>query len=452
VDAGAAIIPEYRQFAEERLTVMAQCDRILVPSPTTRDQVLQFGLKCEICMPGVDIDTLDEAPKQLREPKVIFISRLAPQKKLPVLIEALSMLQPSVPLLAIGPGDTAPYQKLADKIGVNITFAEPMDYEKAMELKKAAVLVHPSSYEGFGLPPLEALAVGTPVIAMDTPHMRWLLREDAYFFSSIEDLSETIKYVFDNRQEAYARAAHGQARIRGTLTLEHAAGRLWEQIHETMRHYLGRKIRQEPDKWSHWYDMEHKRNWSYSGERLSPKWFRHWQAEYVKAEVVGPLILDIGAGAGTYTIMLAQEGHMVTWCDISEEALKQAKFFANKFGVNDNVNFCLADCQNLPIDDNYFDSVWAGEIIEHVPQPENVIKEALRVLKPDGKLIISTPIGDWPHYDPMHLHAFDDESITKLLKPWEKQVKKFEKIEEEGTFPTCYLIVIEKSTALSNVP
>jgi len=443
---------EYRQFAEERLMLMAQCNKVIAPSPTTRDQVLQFGIKCDICMPGVDIDILDQAPKQLREPKVIFISRLAPQKNLHILIQAISMLQPSVPLLVIGPGDTAPYQELASQLGVNVTFSEPTDYERAIELKKAAVLVHPSSYEGFGLPPLEALACGTPVIAADTPHMRWLLQEDAYFFTSIKELAQAIKNIFNNRPEAYSKAAHGEERVRNALTIEHAAGRLWLPIHDTIRHYLGEKIRQEPDRWSSWYDIEHRRNWSYSVERLSPEWFRHWRAQYVKSEVVGSRVLDIGAGAGTYTIMLAQDGHQVTWNDISEEALRQAKYFVDKFSVSERVTFCLGDCQKLPLDDNTFDSVWMGEILEHVPDPLGALKEALRVTRKGGKVIFSTPHDfafDQIHYDPMHLHRWTKEEFeVKYLQPLSSDiaVEKLEIIGEEGGIgPSCLFGVLRKA-------
>ena len=53
------------------------------------------------------------------------------------------------------------------------------DEELAAMLTGAAVLIFPSLYEGFGLPPLEAMACGTPVIASDAPAMNEVLRAEA---------------------------------------------------------------------------------------------------------------------------------------------------------------------------------------------------------------------------------------------------------------------------------
>ena len=434
----------FRQHAERQLSMVAQCTRVLVPSPTTRDQLFQFGIPCELCLPGVDTKTFDSVPTQQRQPKVIFISRLVPHKGLEFLIEAVSLIRPQPELLVIGPGDRTPYQEFADKVGVKLTFAELTDYEKAIELKKATVLVHPSMYEGFGMAPVEALACGTPVIALSTPHMRWLLEEDAYYFLSVEGLAGTIKYVFDNTHEAFARAELGRQRIRNIFTWELAAQRLWGQIHQVHKEFWAQVVRQDPSRWVEAYDNEHRRNWNYSVDRLSPEWFRHWRMQFVLKELLGPKVLDIGAGAGTYTIKFALEGYDVTWNDISGEALRQVKVLSEKFGVKDKISFCLGDCQNLPLPDGTFDSVWAGEILEHVLEPQKIISEAARLLKPGGKLIMSTPIGHH-HYDAYHLHAWDDESIKKLLEPWKESVVKLEKIAEDNLEPSCYLLVLEKS-------
>ncbi|MBA7689803.1 hypothetical protein ES703_98314 [subsurface metagenome] len=86
-----------------------------------------------------------------------------------------------------------------------------------------------------------------------------------------------------------------------------------------------------------------------------------------------------------------------------------------------------------------------GELWEHISDVEKVIWEALRVLKPGGILIATTPIGEH-HYDPMHIRVFDDKSIRELVMKFltTVKIKSLNKIAEGGADPSCYLIVMEK--------
>jgi ubiquinone biosynthesis O-methyltransferase len=96
-------------------------------------------------------------------------------------------------------------------------------------------------------------------------------------------------------------------------------------------------------------------------------------------------ILDLGCGLGYGSSILLKAGNEVYGVDVSQDAINYAKI--NYPGIN--YTCCSAD--NLPFNDNYFDSVVAHEIIEHVKNPEKVIKEICRVLKKDGDVFISTP-------------------------------------------------------------
>lgn len=67
---------------------------------------------------------------------------------------------------------------------------------------------------------------------------------------------------------------------------------------------------------------------------------------------------------------------------------------SNSIGIdiryNQNVDI-LADAQFLPFKEGSFDTIVAGEVIEHLTDPSFLLKEARRVLKSDGKLIVTTP-------------------------------------------------------------
>ncbi len=97
--------------------------------------------------------------------------------------------------------------------------------------------------------------------------------------------------------------------------------------------------------------------------------------------------IDVGCGDGYITSQIAKKFKEVVGVDISKEAIKIAK------KKNLKISFVAATCVNLPFSDNSFDTVVASEIIEHVNYNDGkmLLKEAKRILKPQGKLIISTP-------------------------------------------------------------
>jgi ubiquinone/menaquinone biosynthesis C-methylase UbiE len=71
-----------------------------------------------------------------------------------------------------------------------------------------------------------------------------------------------------------------------------------------------------------------------------------------------------------------------------------------------NVTYVCADVVNTPFASQSFDVSVSGEVIEHLRQPDKLIKEMERITKKGGKIIISTPILEFD--DPEHLWEFDE--------------------------------------------
>ncbi len=100
----------------------------------------------------------------------------------------------------------------------------------------------------------------------------------------------------------------------------------------------------------------------------------------------GQLAADIGAGSGYVTTGLLEKGLKVIAVDQSSAMLDvmREKFFANQ-----NVEFRQGDVLQLPIEDNAVDYVFANMVLHHLPNPLIGLREMVRILKPDGKLIIT---------------------------------------------------------------
>lgn len=97
-------------------------------------------------------------------------------------------------------------------------------------------------------------------------------------------------------------------------------------------------------------------------------------------------ILDIGCGAGFLTNYLAKYGHTVTGLDMSKSSLE----IAQKYDETKKVKYIEGDAYKLPFPDNSVDVVTAMDFLEHVEDPEKVVKEASRVLKPGGLFFYHT--------------------------------------------------------------
>jgi glycosyltransferase involved in cell wall biosynthesis len=107
----------------------------------------------------------------------VFVGNLEPRKNLPQLLDAYRALvdaEPDAPGLAlVGPPGWGPALDLRGLPEGSVVFT---GYQEERELQAvvagAEALLYPSMYEGFGLPPLEAFAAGTPVVASDLPVIR----------------------------------------------------------------------------------------------------------------------------------------------------------------------------------------------------------------------------------------------------------------------------------------
>jgi len=94
------------------------------------------------------------------------------------------------------------------------------------------------------------------------------------------------------------------------------------------------------------------------------------------------LILDIGCNDGTITEIISKKNKVIGM-ELSEGAVKKAK--------EKGLKIIRGSVYKIPIKENSFDKVHLSEVIEHLLDTDKALKEILRVLKPSGELIITTP-------------------------------------------------------------
>ena len=102
----------------------------------------------------------------------------------------------------------------------------------------------------------------------------------------------------------------------------------------------------------------------------------------------GETVLDLGCGGGLDAFLAARRvgpKGKVIGVDLTPEMIERAKAGACKGGY-ENVEFRLGEIENLPIPDASVDVVISNCVINHVPDKPAVFKEALRVLKPGGRI------------------------------------------------------------------
>jgi ubiquinone biosynthesis O-methyltransferase len=132
----------------------------------------------------------------------------------------------------------------------------------------------------------------------------------------------------------------------------------------------------------------------------------------------GKRVLDAGCGAGYGSAELARAAERVVGIDRAADAIEYARAHYSTH----NISFEEASCEALPHGDASFQLVVAFEVIEHLEDWRGFLREAHRVLAPNGQLVVSTP--NKLYYtesrgadgaNPFHVHEFDFEEFRTEL-------------------------------------
>jgi 2-polyprenyl-6-hydroxyphenyl methylase / 3-demethylubiquinone-9 3-methyltransferase len=112
---------------------------------------------------------------------------------------------------------------------------------------------------------------------------------------------------------------------------------------------------------------------------------------YVRERVPlrGARVLDVGCGGGLLSEAMAREGAQVTAIDLAPDLIKIAKLHRLESGID--VDYRLSSVEALAAEaPQSFDAITCMEMLEHVPDPPAVIAACASLLKPGGRLFVST--------------------------------------------------------------
>jgi len=97
-------------------------------------------------------------------------------------------------------------------------------------------------------------------------------------------------------------------------------------------------------------------------------------------------------------------------------------------GFYDQPHDFECELHDIPKDDNTYDAVVLTQVLEHVPDPEATLAEICRVLKPNGKLLLSVPLNGPLHGEPWHFFQFTHYGLDQLAQKTGFRIDEVEKV------------------------
>jgi len=232
-----------KTFLMEMPRVMDQSDRIITVSHWSKMDIEKiFGY------PGEQIDVIFEAPEPIYQPLdktmcqrflaenyhiqgnfVLYVGGFSPRKNIKVLIAAFAKIKNEIkkPIYLVLPGRRQKEQDYLDAVISALNLDDQVIFPGFIPVhhlpylyNAAQVFVYPSYYEGFGLPPLEAMACGTPTLAARASSIPEVVADGALLFDPFDswELAQHLFNLLNNPEQGAALGKKG---------LDHAAKFSW---------------------------------------------------------------------------------------------------------------------------------------------------------------------------------------------------------------------------------
>lgn len=214
------LFPGSEKIIEMKRRAFSGANLIATISESSKQDVMRFynipEEKIKVFHLGVDRffdrTIIDKSLRyQNEKPFLLYVGNRGSYKNFSILVEAFkSGLYRDYDLVAVGGGELSTAEKEA--VGDWVDWRPADDNELRALYQQAAAFIYPSRYEGFGLPPLEALACGTPVVVADHPvfhevlsdHAEYFIWEDVY--GLIDAVNRAVSHSNNKKEAGYRHA------------------------------------------------------------------------------------------------------------------------------------------------------------------------------------------------------------------------------------------------------
>lgn len=180
--------------------------------------------------------------------------------------------------------------------------------------------------------------------------------------------------------------------------------------------------------------------------------------EIIKKHGITDNILEMGCSTGDSSSEFVMTGHNVTGIDMDDEKLFIAK--------NRGIKILKLDLNNnLPLNHESYSTIFAFDIMEHLNNPGNLVKEAYRILKKGGKFYASVPyfgllkrifISIFKFdmvfgYEDPHIRFFSENMFRKILEDNDFKVEKIYKLGRVYPFYKNMMAICRKGSRRVNI-
>jgi glycosyltransferase involved in cell wall biosynthesis/SAM-dependent methyltransferase len=367
-------------------------------------------------------------------PFLLYLGNLHPRKNVISAIEAFGLAQRSQPGLADhqfvvaggrwwGSGEQEAARRHTSD-GSVVFLGRVDDAQRELLLRDAVTLVYPSLFEGFGLPPLEAMARGTPVVASDRTSIPEVVGDGGVCVDPLDlpEFAETLVRVATDPELAADLAERGRRRAasfsvgstgealraafeaaismtqgaKGTMMAGQARtgdgsktvaeyARDWEHNARSDAHFA---ILSDPDHTDRSWEQDPDRFMA-SGEQEISRVMAFLEQAGFDPRFDGRA-LDFGCGIGRLTNALGRRFGEAVGVDIAPTMVEQARSLA----VGAHVSFVVNQRDDLrQFDDASFDFVYSNIVLQHVSHElqRAYLTEFCRILTPGGLAVVQLP-------------------------------------------------------------
>lgn len=217
-----------------------RADKIITVSQFSKQEIIKYlgvekskivvmpnGVDLSVFHPNYSEQDICRVTQKYGIPReyLLYLGTIEPRKNLERLIQAYAQLKseiPTAPKLVIAGGNGWLYESIYETVKImsiesDVIFTGYINQEDLpILIKGAKIFLFPSLYEGFGMPPIEAMACGTPVIVSNAASLPEVVGDAAFFVDpfSADSIKESLKQLLYDEKKRFELSARGIERAR----------------------------------------------------------------------------------------------------------------------------------------------------------------------------------------------------------------------------------------------